>query len=71
MFFIVINSYHEKDTPHSLLLLSTVLNHKTSPSGHTRRRQNIESMTILIVKTVVAAKNPSFNPLKNKNYKCI
>jgi len=66
-YLIVLNFYSQiifkKDTPHSLLLLSTVLNHKTSPSGHTGRPQNIESMTTLIVNTVMAAKNPSFNPL--------
>lgn len=57
----------EKDTPHSLLLFSTTLNHKTSPSGHTGRPQNMESMTILEIKTTVAANNPIFNPLENNN----
>ena len=33
----------QKDTPHSELLLRTVLNHITSPSGHSQRFQKNES----------------------------
>lgn len=33
----------QKDTPHSELLLRNILNHKTSPSGHTGRIQKKES----------------------------
>ena len=34
-----------KDTPHWELLLRYTLNHSTSPSGHSQRRQNTESTT--------------------------
>ena len=33
----------DEDTPQRWLLFSTVLNHKTSPSGHNHLRQNSES----------------------------
>lgn len=41
-----------------------VLNHRTSPSGHNNRFQNIESITIVAVKKINPAGTAALNNLK-------
>lgn len=58
----------QKDTPYSELRFKIKLNQSTSPSGHTGRFQNMESITTVTVRIMIPPGIPIWNNLKQSSY---